>query len=203
MRLDHRRVRLPANPGARLRRALVRRPWLYWVLVIAVAAVTGSIAYESVRAVEAERQTWGSTTTVHVAMRRLSPGDPLDGATAPRDVPMAVMPEDAMSAVPDGAVARHDIGPGEMLSAYDITGGEGSRGLVPDGWRTVAIVEPIPTGAPTGATVAVAADGAVLAADAIMVGLQGDAVLIAVPEADAPAVAAAAVESRAALLVGP
>jgi hypothetical protein len=64
-------------------------------------------------------------------------------------------------------------------------------------------VEPIPTGAPTGATVAVAADGAVLAGDAIMVGLQGDAVLVAVPEADAPAVAAAAVESRAALLVGP
>lgn len=202
MRLDHRRVRLPANPGARLRRALVRRPWLYWVLVIAVAAVTGSIAYESVRAVEAERQTWGSTTTVHVSTRPLARGDSLDGLTVTRDVPIAVVPDDAVDAVPDGAVARHDMGPGEMLSEHDITGAEGARGLAPAGWPTVAIIEPIPTGANTGTRVAVAADGAVLAASAIVVGTHGDAVLVAVPDGDAPAVAAAAVESRAALLVG-
>lgn len=203
MRLADRHVRLPPNPAARVRGALARRPWLFWLFIVAVAAVTGSVVHDSVRAVEEQRQAWGATATVYVATRTLGAGDPVDGATVARDVPEAVVPDDAMDAVPDGALARHDIGPGEMLSAHDITGREGDGGLVPARWRTVAVVEPIPTGAPIGATVTVAADGAVLADEAIVVGQRDDAVLVAVPDDDAPAVAAAAVESRAALLVGP
>lgn len=201
MRLPRRPLRLPPNPGARLRWALVRRPWLFWLLVGAGTTLTGSIAYESVRSVEAQRQTWGDTATVYVATAPLARGDPLDGATVARAFPMAVVPEGAVDAVPAAAVARHDIGTGELLSAHDITDARGARSLAPDGWPTVAVVEPIPTGATTGATVTIAADGAVLAEAGVIVGRHGDAVLVAVPDEDAPAVAAAAVESRAVLLV--
>lgn len=202
MRVPNRHVRLPPNPGARVRGALVRRPWLFWLLVSAVAVATGSIAYDSVRAVEAERHAWGATASVHVVARPVATGDSLDGATIARDVPLAVVPDDAVTSLPDGSLARHDMGTGEMLSVHDITGGEGRRGLAPPGWSMIAIVEPIPTGAATGIKVAVAADGAVLAQEAVVVGYRDDAVLVAVPRGDAAAVAAAAVESRAALLVG-
>ena len=190
------------RPLTAARIALCRRPWVFWVLVVAAAVVIGLIVGGSVRAFQQQRESWGDTVDVLVTTRELAPGDRLDDAVVMRSVPVAVAPDDAVSEIPAGAVARQRAGRGEMLSDHDLSGGEGRAGLAPQGWRVVAVVEPISSGVDVGTPVSVAADGAVLAAQAVVAGRHGDAVLVAVPPADAPAVAAAAVEARAALLVG-
>lgn len=196
-----RRRRLIGEPLARMRVGLARRPWLFWLIVTTTAAVAAGAARSAVASVEQEREAWGMSVSVLVTTRPVETGERLAGATAPVEVPLAMTPINTVVDVEPGAVAMHPIGQGEILAEGDVSGSGGARALAPPGWRLVAVVEPVPSRAGVGQHASVAADGVVLARDSVVIGRHGEATLVAVPDGDAAAVAAAAVESRAMLLV--
>jgi SAF domain len=177
------------RPSVALRRLLAARPWLYWLAIATVAVAIAAAVLDRVDRVDATRDAWGRTTDVLVADRALAPGDPITGDVAA--LPAAMVPAAAI-APPDaiGHVARHHVAPGEIVTDADVVGG-GPLALAPQGWLVVPIVESPTSGAGHGDRVQIAADGLVIAADAIVVGSHDDVTLVAVPAADAALVAAA------------
>ncbi len=189
------------NVVTRLRRAVARRPTLFWLLVVVVASTGALAAAQAVGALEAERERWGKPVDVFVTERPVDTGTRLADVTRVRSIPLALAPDFPVAELQPGAVAMHPLGAGEILSAVDVSGTAGARELAPSSSQIVAMIEAVPSGARIGQRGAVAADGVVLTTDAVVVGTFGEATLLAVRNDDAPAVAAAAVESRATLLV--
>ncbi len=85
--------------------------------------------------------------------------------------------------------------------AHDVSAVDGPQALIPPGWLSVAIAEPVASGVRLGDQVAVATGGLLLADDGLVVGIVGDAVLVAVPAETAPQVAQAASTGDVALLI--
>ncbi len=191
------------NVAARLRRALARRPWLYWAGVLLLAGTVALVVASAAASVDAARRTWGETRPVLVAAVDLAPGDPLDGATDVRPFPRPMTPAAALTAVPPGAVARQHVSAGEVVVGTDVARSTAPQALIPPGWSAVAVAEAVPTGVLTGDAVTAVADGVVLAEEGVVVGRSGDAVLVAVPDSDAPEVAMAAASGVLALLIVP
>ena len=79
--------------------------------------------------------------------------------------------------------------PARSLVAADVAATAGPRALIPDGWSAVAVAEAVPSGAVVGDPVVAVAGGVVLAAEGVVVGHAGEAVLVAVPTDDGAAVA--------------
>ena len=186
-----------------VRRLLVRRPWLYWALVIVCAIAIAASAFERAERVDATRDGWGATATVYVAARALAPGDALD--VVERELPVAVVPRDAL-AVADGTlehVARQHVTPGEIVTNADVTAGSGPLALVPAGWVAVPIVESPASGAAVGDRVQLASGGVLVADQAVVVGLHDDVTLVAVPADAAPMIPAAATNDGVAVLLVP
>lgn len=152
----------------RLRLALARRPWLYW-LAVAVCAAVVALQWNGARAsMQRARDAWGTARPVVVAEVAAAPGDVV--TLAVRSYPEAVVPPEAMAGAPEVAgplraarplVAGQMVLPGDLLEA----------GTPPAGWVVLA-VDPghAPALAP-GQAVAVfvaaqrACDGVVTAAD--------------------------------------
>jgi hypothetical protein len=186
---------------AQLRRALARRPWLYWAAVGALALLVGVLVSRATSQVEAARNAWGETRGVIVATVDVRPGEPLAGATEQRQLPTPMVPVGAVGALEAGAMATQRIAVGEVVMAHDIGATAGPQTLIPEGWLAVPIAEPVPSGVRTGDDVAVASGGVILAADAIVVGVVGESVLVAAPGDEAPHVAQAAASGDVALLI--
>jgi hypothetical protein len=186
-----------------LRRVLARRPWIRWIVVLTAAVATGAAVRERVGAVDDARRAWGDTRAVLVARLDTKPGEPL--VVDVRDVPSAVVPKAALEAGATQLVARQDVSAGEIVTAFDVgrRGQAGPAALLPEGWAAVPIVESPATGAPIGARVQIAGDGAVLADDAIIVGHHDDVTLVGVPADVAAMVAAGAEAGSVALLLLP
>ena len=180
------------HPVARLRHVLARRPWLYWSAVALLAAGIGVAAASAVAGVDDARRAWGDTRSVVVAVAELAPGDPLSGRTELRPHPAPMVPASALTAVPPSAVARQRVAPGEVLVELDVVAGHLPVALVPPGWRGVPVAEPVPSGAVVGDLVVAASGGGIVASDGVVVARTESTVVVAVPAADAPAVAAAA-----------
>jgi hypothetical protein len=191
------------NPLARLRHVLARRPWLYWLGVAAIAAAIGLIAVRAAASVDEARQRWGTTREVAVAIADLAPGDPLAGRVELRSRPLPMVPAAAVTELPDGARARQHVGTGEILVTPDLVASAAPQALIPTGWSAVAIAEAVPSGAAVGDDVAAASGGVVVAQDGIVVGQREDAVLVAVPDNEAAAVAAASAAGDVSLLLRP
>ncbi len=121
----------------RIRLLVARRPWIYWLAIVAVAGVAGLGAARALAAVDAARQSWGEQVTVWVATADISPGRTIRAES--RRVPRAVVPTDAVAQLPAQAVARQRLGTGEMITSADVSA-SGTAGLLPDGW--VALVVP-------------------------------------------------------------
>lgn len=190
----------------RLRRLLARRPLIAWTIAVAGAVVVASSVHGAAASIDDARARWGRSVDAWVATDDIAAGDPVDGRLERRSVPAAMLPDDAMAgknAPAADSVARQQLGGGEIVTDHDITSADGNDSLAPAGWVVVAVEEPISTGAPIGGRASISADGTTLAADAIIVGRQDDAVLVAVPADDGAAVAAAATASNAALLLKP
>lgn len=189
--------------AARVRHLLARRPWIYWMLVLALAAGAGLATAGAVAGIDEARRAWGQTREVVVATTDLAPGEPLAGRTErqPRPVPM-VPPRSLFDAPVDG-VARQHIASGEILVEADVAARSGPVALTPPGWRGVPVAEAVPTGAAIGDRVAAASGGVVLAAEGIVVGRSDAAVIVAVPEAEAAAVAHAGALGDVVLLLVP
>jgi hypothetical protein len=180
------------HPVARLRHVLARRPWLYWSAVTLLAAGVAVAAASAVAGVDDARRAWGATRSVVVAVAELAPGDLLIGRTEVRPHPAPMVPPSALTAVPAAAVARQRVAAGEVLVELDVVAGHLPVALLPPGWRGVAVAEPVPSGAVVGDLVAAASGGVIVADEGVIVGRTESTVVVAVPSADAPAVAAAA-----------
>jgi hypothetical protein len=191
------------NVAARLRRALARRPWLYWTGVLLLAGTVALVVASAAASVDAARRAWGETRPALVATVDLAPGDPLDGATDVRSLPRPMTPAAALTTAPPGAVARQHVTAGEVVVGTDVARSTAPQALIPPGWSAVAVAEAVPTGVLTGDAVTAVAEGVVLAGEGVVVGRSGDAVLVAVPDGDAPAVAMAAASGVLALLIVP
>jgi hypothetical protein len=171
---------------ARVRWFLARRPWVYWLVVAAVAGFAALGAECAAAGIETARRSWGQQTTVWVTESAIDPGAPI--AAHQREVPRAMAPADAVTSSPQAAIARQHIGTGEIITAVDVSVA-GQAALIPDGWVAVAV----PVAAEhfaVGAHVAVYAADQFVAAGIVTDLGESDA-MVAVPAAAAPTVAAA------------
>ena len=185
---------------ARVRRLVARRPWLRWIPITACALGFTASVISHRDDVERARAAWGDQVEVWVADAELEPGRPV--AARPRHMPTAVVPSGAVDADPNGATARQRVGPGEIVTAADLTRGSPPGSLMPDGWLAVPVDESTPSGAEIGDQVQLAADGMTIADDAIVVAMVDAVPLVAVPADQAPMVALAN-ESGVTLLRAP
>jgi hypothetical protein len=177
---------------AAVRRGLARHPWIYWTMVIAVAAASATATASVLRGVDAQRARWGDSAVVLVATRDVAAGESLDGLTAEHRYPIAMVPPGAVTSLDVGAAARHRLGTGEIVVDVDVAATAAPQSLIPRGWLAVAIAEAVASGAAVGDHVVIVSEGVRLASDALVVGRRDDATIVAVPSDDAPTVAAAA-----------
>jgi SAF domain len=191
------------NLVARVRHVLARRPWLYWLAVLLLAAIAGLVVADAAARVDAARRAWGVTRPVVVAVADIAPGDVLDDVTDVRALPEPMVPVDAVSDLPAEATARQRIAAGEILTAHDVAPTAGPRSLIPDGWRAVPVAEPVPSGVAVGDDVAMASGGIVVAGEGVVVGTLADGVLVAVPADVAAQVAQASATADLTLLLKP
>jgi hypothetical protein len=189
------------NPLARLRLLVARRPWLYWLAVLAVAAASAAVVADAVAGVDEARRAWGASRAVVIATRDVRPGEPAAGAVATRSRPAPMVPVAAVAETGPNAVFRQHVSAGEIVVEADLAPTAAPQARIPPGWRAVAIAERVPSGAAVGDGVDVASGGIVLADEAVVVGAAGDTLLVAVPAAEAAAVAAAAGSGDVALLL--
>ena len=160
------------------RRVLARRAWIQWVVIATVAAVIAASVHARLQQVDRQRDSWGSTRTVLVAIGFTDIGDPID--VEPRDLPIAMIPDGALDPADetpdDGAgrrLARQRVGTGEIVSRLDVVAASGPQAMTPAGWLAVPVVESPRSGALLGDRVQVASDGFVISADAVVVGVAG------------------------------
>jgi hypothetical protein len=188
-----------------LRRLLARRPWIHWLAVLTAALATGVSLRERVAGIDSARRAWGDGREVLVARRDTRPGEAVEFDV--RELPAAVVPPGALGAEAgtQSLVARQNVSAGEIVTEIDVgrAGAAGAVALLPDDWAAVPIVESPPSGAAIGASVQIAADGVVLAADAIVAGYHDDVTLVGVPAGVAPMVAAGAQSGAVAVLLLP
>lgn len=184
-----------------VRRALAKRPWLYWAGVGGLALLAGVIVSQAASGIDDAKAAWGEPRSVLVAVVDIEPGAPLTEATQRREIPAPLVPLGAVTDVEPGAVARQRIGLGEVVMAHDVSSIAGPQALIPDGWLAVAIAEPVPSGAGVGDDVAIASGGVTLADEGVVVGVDAEAVLVAVPTDVASQVAQAASTGDIALLI--
>lgn len=187
--------------AASARLFLARRPWVYWTLVAAFAAILAMAVHLRLSAIDTARASWGSTRSVLVADRAMMPGDPL--SVSPSERPLAAIPQGALSAIPDGARVRQRIAAGEVLVDVDITPVAGPAGRADPDTVVVAVADPLARAVTIGTRVQVAADGLLLATDATIVELVDEIIYIAVEPRAAPAIAAAAQANLVSLLYLP
>lgn len=191
------------NPVARARHVLARRPWLHWSAVLVLAAGAGWAVAAGAAGVDDARRSWGTTRDVLVATADIAPGEDLATRTEVRARPVPVVAEATVDSLPAGAIARQHVAAGEALVSVDVAPASGPQALIPAGSVAVAVAEPVPSGATVGDRVVAASGGVVVAADAVVVGLTAEAVLVAVPIDEAPLVALAATSGDLALLLAP
>jgi hypothetical protein len=188
---------------ARARHVVARRPWLYWLVVTALAGCAALITAGAVAGIDDARRSWGEARAVLVASTDLSPGDLLTGRTTLRPRPLPMLPEDAIDTTTPDAIARQHVAAGEVLVDADVASGTLPTALIPAGWQGVPVAEAVPSGVAVGARVAVASTGAVLADDGVVVGLTESGPIVAVPADEAASVAQAGASGELVLLVLP
>ena len=147
----------------------------------------------------------GSTTTVLIATSNIEPGDIITTQLSSlRSLPRSAVTPTALHDLQTGLVAQQSISIGELLTTTN-TGTSATQQLqLPAGFRSVAIVPPaaLPP-MQVGDHVDIIANGVVLAADALVLGLIEDTigVIVAVPADLSAAVASAAAIGDATLVV--
>ena len=171
---------------AGVRLTLARRPWIYWLTIVAVAVGVGLGTARALARVDAARLAWGEQQTVWVATAAIEPGQPI--VADRRRVPRAVVPITAVGSSPSSAAARQRIAAGEIVTVEDVAA-SGTAGLIPAGWVALAVTSAAGHLA-TGDHVRLYA-GDQLVATGLVVDSGDDELMVAIPEAAAPAMAAA------------
>lgn len=187
--------------AARARLVLARRPWVYWAIVVALAAALAVGVNNQLMSLDEARHNWGSTRSVLVADRPLEPGDPIEAHAV--DLPVVAIPPGALDDLPDGVQLHQRLGIGEVLTQLDLTATPGPAARARPGTVVVALSDPLSRGVTIGLRVQVAADGLVIAEAATVVEVADDVIFVAVDASAAPMVAVAAQQSIASLLYLP
>jgi Flp pilus assembly protein CpaB len=195
-------MRLPR----RLRLLLATRPLVYWTLTIALAAGTASLVQRATADAAEARRRWGDTRPTLVATRAVATGEQLGPANAAvRDMPAALRPAGALDALPPDPAPAVDapLAPGEIITGARLGRGQRSptAGLLPDGGRGVAVK--VPDGLPlqSGDHVDVIGAAGVVARRSRVVGVDAGTVVLAVAAEEAPAVARAAADGDAVVVL--
>lgn len=187
--------------AARVRLTLARRPWAYWSIVAALAAVPALGVHGHLVRLDEARRSWDETRPVLVATTALGPGDPILAHAV--ELPAALLPEGALEALPTDARLRQRVADGEVLTELDIADRRGPASLADAGTVVVALADPLSRDVAIGLEVHVAADGVVLARTATIVDVVDEIVFVAVDAGDGALVAAAAQQGIASLLYLP
>ena len=183
---------------AAVRLTVARHPWIYWLAVAIVAGIVAVGTASALTGIDAQRRSWGEQSTVWVATTAVAPGGPIT-ATA-RDVPVAVVPAGATGDDPAGTIARQRIGPGEIVTDDDVSL-TGSSGLIPPAW--VAFAVPVSSEHFATGDRLVVYSGDVLVSDGMVID-DGDAeLMVAVPSAAAPKMAAGLLADAVTLALTP
>lgn len=190
------------------RRRLVRLRRFWWLATALLAVAAGWGVHQAAQRAAAAEAAWGTSIEVVVVLDDVEAGRPMH--VEARRLPLAVLPRDALPAdelpAPAGEppTARQPLGEGEIVVRSDVEAG-GVVGRIPDGWRSITVLEHRPSGAAVGERVDVVGDGLVLTRDAQVIDVDEAAghVTIAVLATDAPAVAAADALTTLALLRHP
>jgi hypothetical protein len=192
-----------------VRRLVARHPWLRGLAILTLAACVGGSVLAAMARVERERESWGTSTTVVVAARDVAPGETMSGATVAREAPLALAPPTAVHTLAPSATATQRIAAGEIVVESDVVRVGGPLALLPAGWLAVTV--PDSTGGSAlesgalfrpGDPATVLADGAVIAADAVVVAVAAQSIVVGVPAADAARVAQAANQRAAVVALG-
>lgn len=139
----------------RLRLALARRPWIYWLFVAGCAALVWSTLTISQGQLADQRRRWGETRRVWVAAVDIAPGDLVRGVA--RDYPIAMVASSAIDDEPIDVMATTSIAAGEVLVESDIDGT--ADNLLPSGWVVFALERDSTPALHTGSTVVVFGSG--------------------------------------------
>lgn len=187
--------------AARVRVALARRPWAYWLIVATLAAVPALAVHGHLARLDEARHSWEQTRQVLVAATPLGPGDQILARHV--DVPVALLPAGALGDLPEGARLRQRVADGEVITELDIADRRGPAALADEGTVVVALADPLGRHDAIGLDVQIAADGIVLADSATIVDIVDDVVFVAVEAGRGAVVAAAAQRGIASLLYLP
>ncbi|CAN5902268.1 hypothetical protein BH23ACT2_BH23ACT2_25630 [soil metagenome] len=126
------RHRLPLHRRALADPVVLRR----WLLVAVLAASAGGLTGRVVADADAARRRWGETRTVLVADRPVEAGDPLDAAMVEARWPVALVPDDALGRLPEGARAAAPLATGSPVTDVAVAGGADGGG---DGRQLLAL----------------------------------------------------------------
>jgi hypothetical protein len=178
--------------AATLRWWLARHRWFYWIVLAGCVAATASAAWSLDASWRRERATWGTSRAVWIAAGDIAPGEEMMVVAA--EWPLAIVPPGALDAAPAHGIARQRIGAGEVVTVHDVRPADDAE-LVPRGHVAVPINGVFPM-IIEGSRVRIMADG-VAVGDGSVARAETDWLLVVLPVADAPAVAAAAHDGRA------
>lgn len=206
--------RSATRPLARLR----RRPPAYWVVTVALALLTFLVVTRAVSRAEADAARLGHLRAVAVARTTLPVGATVGpDDTEVRSLPAALVPPEAVAAVPEGAVVTATVHEGEVVVAPRLApaGRSPLTAALPAGTRAVAVpVDAAALPVEPGDVVDVLAtfepdlaDGGdptvAVAPEAVVVEVAAESVVVAVTPGQAPRVAFAAAAGAVALAVVP
>jgi hypothetical protein len=180
---------IPRPVRRRRVRLRFRHPLPYWLAVGVLAAVTAATLARVTDAAASERERWGERMLVAVALVDAGAGEAVTAEL--REVPVGLVPEGALTVLPDGDVASAWIGAGEVVLEQRLApaGLSPAAAMLPAGTRGVAVpvgIAPLPVA--IGDRVDVLGP-ALLAAGALVVAVTDDAVTVAVPGSAARRVA--------------
>jgi hypothetical protein len=182
---------------AHIRSFLARHRAVHWALVATVALAAGATVASRSAALERERRAWGASAVVWVATDDVIAGQAVIARRI--EAPLTLVPATSVRADPTGTAARRDIAAGEVLITSAV-GGDDDQ--VPPGWRGVAIpADETTLAVRVGDRVDVVAAGAVLATDGVVIEVLTANVVVAVDADAAPAVASAALDRFAVLVL--
>jgi pilus assembly protein CpaB len=209
---------IPRPPRRRL--PLPRRPVPFWALAVLLAVLTAAVAARGLGATGAGAPRHDEAVPVLVVSRPVAAGQPVEEAVAQlRPVPADLVPAGAVRTAADGRVATVDLHPGEVVLAARLApdGLSPTAALLPPGTRGVAVPRgPGGLALRTGDVVDVLATFATtpteapepveptfpVARGAVVVGVEDDAVTLAVRPEEAARVAFALTAGTVALVLG-
>lgn len=180
----------------RLRLALARRPWIYWLFVTACALIVWSTLSASQAELAEQRRRWGETRRVWVASVDIAPGDLVHSLA--RDYPIAMVTASAIDDEPIGVIATTSIAAGEVLVDSDI---HNTADDLPSEWVVFALDREDTPALHPGSTVVVFGSGQRWC-DGVVVVVNVEAVEIGVPPTCADAVSAQVADGVVVLAAG-